>query len=127
MALSRTLHTLSITGGLPRPDASRVRGVDFREPWVDFVADAHRTRFEEELGRETAPSHVLSGAEVRAVARREDRDDVLFSLTDGRWAIVHLTWSGRRETEPHWPRTQLFETWEAVEAQLANDAAEYGE
>lgn len=35
-----------------------------------------------ELRRELPPSHVLCGLQLRAVARRENRDDVLFQSAD---------------------------------------------
>ena len=52
--------------------------------------------------------HVLFGLPVSPVARRQDRDDVLFTLEDGsgRVAVVHLTY--KNETEPLWPRTSFF-------------------
>ncbi|WP_050507484.1 MULTISPECIES: hypothetical protein [Streptomyces] len=61
---------------------------------------------ERELHRELPPDHPLYGARVRAAARCEACDDVLFRVTDRsfRWAVVHLTWSGRQEQSP-WPRT----------------------
>jgi hypothetical protein len=36
---------------------------------------------------------------------------VLFLLADGRCAQVHLTW--RREDDPLWPDTQVYESFDA--------------
>ena len=81
------------------------RIIDFLEPWV-ALTDAQRSRFEEELRRELTPGHVLAGAAFRAIARRQDCDDVLFELVGDGVAVVHLTWS--RETDARWPRTERF-------------------
>lgn len=63
--------------------------------------------------KEDLPSkHVLQGLKMKAVARRVDRDDVLFEI-EGRemsLAVVHMTW--RKETDSNWPDTQFFENWE---------------
>jgi hypothetical protein len=49
-----------------------------------------------------------------AVARATNKDDVLFWLPDGPagFAEVHLTWTGKRESRPEWPRTRLFSSFE---------------
>jgi hypothetical protein len=80
---------------------------DFLEPWR-AVDDRLRSNLEAELSRELPADHVLAGKAVQAVAARADRDDVLFSLPDGGYAVVHLTWSGRREASPEWPSTELY-------------------
>lgn len=61
-----------------------------------------------ELRREIPPGHILADVDVEAVARRDDRDDVIFRLRGGPTgaAIVHLTY--RNETDPTWPHTQLL-------------------
>ena len=55
---------------------------------------------EAELRRELPVTHQLHGCELRAIARRERRDDVLFQTADDRGPVfwVHLTW--RVETNP---------------------------
>ena len=58
-------------------------------------------RLEGELRREIPVGHALHGREVRAVARRDDRDDVAFEVADLGLCVVHLTW--QRETDPRWP------------------------
>ena len=65
-------------------------------------------RLESELPQE----HVLHGLNVRAVATRIDRDDVLFEVEGGHMplAVVHMTW--RKEKDPQYPHTKLFQSWE---------------
>jgi hypothetical protein len=67
-----------------------------------------------ELESEIAPSHVLYGKKLVAVARRRDNDDVLFETQDepAGYAFVHLTWRGGQEPDPTWPYTVLFSSWE---------------
>jgi hypothetical protein len=93
--------------------------VQFREPWVP-IEESKGKPFVEELQREMSPEHPLFGQRVEAVGRRRDNDDVLFrfgaSLED--CAIVHLTWTGKRETSGLWPSTKIFDS---VEKFLAED------
>jgi hypothetical protein len=49
---------------------------------------------------------------LAAVAARSDRDDVLFVVPGLGYAVVHLTWSGRRENSPEWPRTEVLSSIE---------------
>jgi hypothetical protein len=77
-------------------------------PWYAVTDNATCAGLEEQLRREIAPTHVLSGQTVRLIARRADTDDALFALSDGRVAEVHLTWRGSTETDPRWPATALY-------------------
>ena len=56
-----------------------------------------------ELAKELPPKHDLTGRQVRAVARRTDKNIVLFHLDDGRLAVVHLTGSGTPASRPQLP------------------------
>ena len=81
--------------------------MDYLEPWY-ALSDEACTTLSAELSRELPPQHVLKGVPVKCLARRQDRDDVLFELNDGsgRLAVVHLTWQVERE--PSWPRTVVY-------------------
>jgi hypothetical protein len=78
---------------------------DILEPW-QHVTDEQARRSEGELRREVSTNHVLSGKTCRAVARRQDCDDVLFEVDGVGFAVVHLTWS--RENGPNWPNTEVY-------------------
>jgi hypothetical protein len=84
--------------------------VDWLVPWHPVDDPAMRRNLLAELQRELPKGHVLTGANLTVFARRQDRDDVLFVLSDGRVAIVHLTYSRKRERLPDFPRTRLYET-----------------
>ena len=91
----------------------------FSEPWHPCSDKS----FEEELHREVCDEHVLHGIELRVIARRQDMDDFLFALPDGRFANVHLTWS--QETDPLWPSTEIYETQEIMEAEIKRQVDEW--
>jgi hypothetical protein len=79
----------------------------------ELVADAGTSfSLTRELGRETGnEQHVLRNQiQGFAIARSVSSDDVLFSFSDGRVAVVHLTWSGRAETNSIWPYTRTFDS-----------------
>lgn len=65
----------------------------------------------QQLAREMPPRHVLVDTPVKAIAQRDDCDDVLFELLDGsgRVAVVHLTYS--RNADALWPQTELFSSY----------------
>ena len=65
--------------------------------------------FSKEFYREADKSHELFYDRLWAVARCEGFDDVLFKVHDGRYAVIHLTWS--IETSPNFPAFELFETF----------------
>jgi hypothetical protein len=84
----------------------------FSDPWWDLrdgeEAEAQmRKVVTEELRREVGAGHPLADARATVVARCTACDDVALALSDGRLAVVHLTWSGRRERAP-WPSTTVF-------------------
>lgn len=93
------------------------------------MADATRAlAFVAELQREVSSDHPLSGQPVAAVACRYDCDDVLFRFggSPERFAVVHLTWSGKREATRQWPSTELFDTLiEFAEKRMRQDVFEY--
>ena len=60
----------------------------------------------QELLREVSPGHALYGMAFTIVGRSCARDDVLLRF-GGRWALVHLTWSGKSEVPP-WPTCTTF-------------------
>jgi hypothetical protein len=100
--------------------------MEFNSPWR-AVSDAEADALTAELARELAPRHALEGLIVGALARRCDRDDVLFRVGESRFAIVHLTWRRGHEEEPAWPHCQLFTCVADLQRQFERDRADYGE
>jgi hypothetical protein len=83
-------------------DTKELEALTWREPW-ELIPLEQREVLDRELDRELCAAHALAGTAHVAVARRVDRDDVLFIIDDERLALVHLTWN--RETDPRWPMT----------------------
>jgi hypothetical protein len=86
-------------------------------PWHSTKGSS---RLDAQLARELPSGHALEGISVRAVAERQDCDDVLFQLNDGsgRVAVVHLTYSVN--VDARWPETDFFpslEAWETLRMQ----------
>ena len=102
---------------LPGNDA-----VAWLEPWVPAGPGA-----ELELAKEAGEGHPLFGRRCVPVARRIDRDDILFAVegSGGQHAVVQLTWSGKRESDPASPKTELFASREDWLARMRKDHAEY--
>jgi hypothetical protein len=75
------------------------------EPWHPAPSG-----LESELEKEISPKHPLFGLKAISIGRRNDCDDVLFFLPDNSYplAVVHLTWTGKRETNPEWPHTTFY-------------------
>lgn len=100
--------------------------IEFLEPWVALEANAEF--IQRELVAEVGTGHLLYGREMRAVARREDCDDVLFVSTDEPplVAVVHLTYARRPETDPRFPSTTIFESIEQwIERGMKSDHKDY--
>jgi hypothetical protein len=88
--------------------------VQWLEPWYCITdVPSQATGMERELCRELSAGHPLFGLPVRAVGRRQDCDDVLFVLDDGRVAVVHLTWTHNPPEQPPWPGTTMYPSFEA--------------
>lgn len=96
--------------------------MEYLEPWQA----ENSSTLVDELQRELSIGHQLFRVPVAAIARRYDRDDVLFSLLDGssQVALVHMTWSV--ESSPNYPRTELFESFQTwAETGMKADHAEF--
>jgi hypothetical protein len=86
--------------------------IDILKPWEALTGAEKSESFSAQLKTTLPEMHVLNGLKVTAVAARIDRDDVLFEVVGGETplAVVHMTW--RKETDPRWPSTKLFRSWE---------------
>ena len=86
---------------------------EWKIPWHPIDTE-HGEGLARELAREVGPRHVLYGQKVRAVAVRQDCDDVLFAIEGAAaaCAVVHLTWHARTDADPMGPWTVVFPTIE---------------
>jgi len=100
-----------------------LKNLKWLDPWYQASPG-----LEAELERETGTGHPLHGRKAISVGRRFDRDDVLFILPDNPspLAVVHLTWKGKREKDPEWPRTTFYSSLEDwIENRMKPDHYEY--
>jgi hypothetical protein len=99
--------------------------IEWIEPWEPIESDASDLVLE--LSKEVSPEHILYNQEVIALAHRIDCDDVLFQMSDGTFAVVHLTWSGKQDHHPNFPWTEKYASIdEFINKVLIPDAEEYG-
>ena len=122
---TRMIEDEPVSGGRgrARPTLDDLTALPFLEPWHMAVPG-----LEAELTNEVGESHPLFGRKAISVARRQDSDDVLFLLLDhpSPLAVVHLTWTGRRERHSSWPQTTFYASlhdW--VELCMKPDHAEF--
>lgn len=101
---------VSLKGGNPLMK-EMLRGLLVDPWWV--IPDEMSVVLETELEREISADHILHGKKSLAVARRMDRDDVVFWLDElEKFAVVHLTYA--KETSKDFPRTELFSLHELI-------------
>jgi hypothetical protein len=83
----------------------------FKSPWKS-IHPPLGLELTAELKKEINEGHPLFGEKVIAIARRVDCDDVLFSIinSEGRLAVVHLTWSEKRKESTDWPAVDFYES-----------------
>lgn len=88
--------------------AKRARDAFDRDPlngWIGIDARAAAV-FSVALNEQLPAGHRLSGTRWRAVGRVDCEDDIAFVASDGRCALVHLTW--QKESDPRWPRAAIY-------------------
>ena len=102
-------------------------------PWF-FVTSEQAQTFEREARNEIGHGHQLKGKRLRAIAKCERCDNIVFEVSGDAWAVVHLTWKGsgryssgrdpfgwkRRLTreKPPWPSTEVFGSVEDLMVEL---------
>jgi putative acetyltransferase len=98
---------------------------EWPEPWQPISDEAIASSLLAELLKEVGQAHCLFQQAMKAVARREDDDDVLFLTSDPArpLAVVHLTWRGSPEPEPSCPGTTFFTDWKDWVADTMNQKA----
>lgn len=85
-------------------------------PWITLDIVRKRS-IEKELLIEISSNHELTGCDCSAISASLQCDDVLFYIhskkhTSERYALVHLTWSNKKEENPKFPITTLFNSFE---------------
>ena len=82
-------------------------------PW--FAPEpAQAAALEREAATEIGPGHPLSGHALTLIAACSGCEGAAFRADDGTYAIVHLTWTLRREPAP-WPSAEIVTGHRALE------------
>ncbi len=105
-------------------------GVNWLIPWRPIVGATPEDGASRQLYCELGRRHILYGIKVRPVGHRQDCDDVLFELLDGsgRFAVVHLTYAQHPESDPRWPRSDIYADWSTFERdRMRPDAEEWAD
>ena len=97
--------------------------VEMLTPWYAVDDERQCSGIQAQLAREVGPQHRLFGIPARLIARRQDNDDCLFELPDGRVADVHLTWRQGQEEDPRWPSTAIYASIDEWVEQVMRPAA----
>ncbi|MCG7551168.1 hypothetical protein [Pseudoalteromonas sp. Of7M-16] len=97
----------------------------YSEPWNDIedYCSSHKLALLTEIVAELSIGHVLYGKNIEILAKREDRDDVLVN-SEGKYFIVHLTWSNSKEALPY-PKTELYDSVELLRKKLKKDTYDF--
>ena len=104
-----------------------LRNADWPDPWVSIsdptgppiYSDAAKNsngalHLSVELHREICAQHPLHGCYCEAVAQsRDDADEYLFLTNHSELAIAFVHLTGQAESDPQWPYTVGYQTWEA--------------
>lgn len=100
--------------------------IEWLEPW-ETVDGKTAISLETELHRELERGHPLFDAGVDVLARRSDQDDIAVQVMGGveRFAVVHLTWSGKVERAPDWPRTSFYRDEDELRRRIEKDHYEH--
>jgi hypothetical protein len=83
----------------------------FIRPWM-AVDPNHVEGMCNELKKELIPGHILYGLRCIPIGNRCDCDDTVWKVFNAEFTIatVHLTF--QKETNPRWPDTQTFDSFE---------------
>jgi len=81
--------------------------IQFKAPWKKVESDIEKQQIILELNKEINSTHVLNGKTVTPIAKRIDTDNIIFLISNGLFALVHLTWSGKQETDNNFPYTEF--------------------
>jgi hypothetical protein len=100
--------------------------IEWLEPWSAVTDEVMQARLERELVKEVGRGHVLFQRQVKTLARRYDRDDVLYAVENpSQLALVHLSYAAKPDRPP-WPSTTLFDDLIGfIDARMKPDHDEY--
>ncbi|QPB83470.1 hypothetical protein CWC22_010920 [Pseudoalteromonas rubra] len=100
--------------------------INWIDPWWHLKQCAIKDAIQRELACEVGPEHPLWQCELSVIAKSEANDDVIVQLGDGRFACIHLTWSGKIDSQPdQFPSSMIFDNIESLQIYMNEVAAQY--
>ena len=107
--LEKTIVDLLAKGNLENLLNNSIFGLKFIEPYWDAkeMEEENSQAFIEELKLELHDNHVLKNEVVQLIARKTSNDDIILELEDKRIAVVHLTWTSKKEFKDY-PKTRVY-------------------
>ena len=84
---------------------SEIIGEEFN--W--FLLPNDNNTFKEEAEREISEEHFLYGYSLKAKAKCENNNDVLFKLNNGQYVIIHLTYNTSNSAS--YPKYIIFKNY----------------
>jgi hypothetical protein len=126
--IQKSIEDLLNQGDLEEVLNPSVFGLSYSAPWWPTIdMDDLGVFLMEELKKEISHDHPLYELVDDVIAKRQDNEDILVSLENGRLAVVHLTWSGKLESKDY-PGAVVYSSeidfWKRA---LKNDIIEFNE
>ena len=82
--------------------------------WMELYEIQEKKTLVNELLLELCENHILTNKTINAFARRYDNDEVVFKIDNGQYALVNLTWSGKKEINKDFPYTEIFNDFNSL-------------
>jgi hypothetical protein len=108
-----------------KPDLGAIcRSLRWSEPWLSIIdMDQLKQSLQRELELEITAQHPLWGSAPEVFARSGASDDILCATQDGRFALVHLVWSGKADPRPqNFPSAVFIDSLESVQSLIDSEA-----
>jgi hypothetical protein len=97
--------------------------INWKAPWYLLEVSEHQQGIQKELTLEIGPLHPLWETSPIALGKRENSDDIVVDLNDGRFAIVHLVWHGHIDQVPdRFPATTFFENLASLQNEIDSES-----
>ncbi|MDA0150266.1 hypothetical protein [Vibrio sp. LaRot3] len=101
--------------------------INWPEPWWHLDENVSvRAGIQKELQCEIGPKHPLWQLKPMAIAKNDANDDVIVLLNDGRFACVHLVWSGKIDQFPDkYPSSIVFDCVAGLQSYIDEESEHY--
>jgi hypothetical protein len=101
--------------------------ISWKLPWRALQFQAEISHIQRQLELEITERHPLWGKGAVVIGRRDDQDDVLVTLNDGKYANVHLVWDSSPGVFPaEYPSVVIYNFLDEFVSAMDEDALEYG-